>query len=74
MTTHTGSPQYYVRDNPVNGLVVGGGARFHIGHLAVAPEVRSTRWGSITFDQFGSHGFFVQSLQNQADVLVGITF
>ncbi len=73
-TFHTGSTQDYVRDNPANGFVAGGGARFQIGHFAVAPEVRYTRWVGITFDQFGSHGFFVQSLQNQADVLVGITF
>jgi len=73
-TTHIGSTQDYVRDNPAHGFVVGGGARFHVGHFAVAPEGRYTRWGGITFDQFGSHGFFVQSRQNQADVLVGITF
>ncbi len=73
-TFHTGSTQDYVRDNPANGFVAGGGARFHIGHFAVAPEVRYTRWVGVTFNQFGSHGFFVQSLQNQADVLVGITF
>src|SRR5260370_22531539 len=73
-TAHIGSTQDYVRDNPANGFVTGGGARFHIGHFAVAPEVRYTRWVGVTFNQFGSHGFFVQSLQNQADVLVGITF
>ena len=71
---HTSATQDYVRDNPANGFVAGGGVRFQIGHLAVAPEVRYTRWVGITFDQFGSHGFFVQSIQNQADVLVGITF
>jgi hypothetical protein len=73
-TFHTASAQYYVRDNPANGFVAGGGARFHAGHFAVAPEVRYTRWNGVTFDQFGSFGFFVKSLQNQADVLLGITF
>jgi hypothetical protein len=73
-TFQTSSAQYYAHDNPANGFVAGGGARFHIGHFAVAPEVRYTRWVGITFNDFGSHGFFVKSLQNQADVLVGITF
>ena len=73
-TFHTSSSQYYVRDNPASGFVAGGGARLHVGRLAVAPEVRYTRWVGLTFDDFGSHGFFVTSLQNQADVLVGITF
>jgi hypothetical protein len=63
-----------VRDNPANGSEAGGGARFHIGHLAVAPELRYARWVGITFDEFGPHGFFVQSVQNQADALLGITF
>jgi hypothetical protein len=71
---HDPSTQNYVRDNPASGFVAGGGARFHFGHFALAPEVRYTRWAGITFDQFGSRGFFVQSHQNQADVLVGITF
>ena len=73
-TFHTSSSQYYVRDNPASGFVAGGGARLHVGRFAVAPEVRYTRWVGLTFDDFGSHGFFVKSLQNQADVLVGITF
>ncbi len=73
-TIHTSSPQYYIRDNPVHGVVAGGGLRFKLGHLSISPEARYTHWGSITFDEFGSHGFYVQSLQNQADVMVGITF
>jgi hypothetical protein len=73
-TSHTTSNQYYVRDNPVNGIVIGGGARIHIGHFAVLPEVRYTRWVGTTFDQFGQHGFSVQATRNQADILVGITF
>jgi hypothetical protein len=73
-TFHTGVSQGYVRDNPANGFVAGAGARFHVGHFAVAPEVRYTRWVGIAFDDFGPHGFFVRSLQNQADVLVGIAF
>jgi hypothetical protein len=73
-TVHLGVAQYYVHDNPANGFVAGGGARFHLGHFGIAPEVRYTRWVGIPFDDFGSHGFFVKSLQNQADVLLGIAF
>jgi hypothetical protein len=73
-STHRVPTQYYVRNNPTNGFVAGGGARLRTGHFAVALEVRYSRWVGMAFDQFGSHGFFVQSLENQADVLVGITF
>jgi hypothetical protein len=73
-TSHTTSSQYFVRDNPVSGLVIGGGARFQIGHFAVSPEVRYTRWVGSTLDQEGPHGFSVQATNNQADVLIGVTF
>ncbi len=64
----------YVRNNPVHGVAVGGGARLKVGRLSVAPEVRYTHWGGVTFDQNSPYGFSLQSRQNQVDVLVGLTF
>lgn len=64
----------YVKNNPVHGVAAGGGARLKLGRLSVAPEVRYTHWGGVTFDQYGPYGFGLQSKQNQVDVLVGLTF
>jgi hypothetical protein len=41
-TVHFSSGQNYLRHNPVSGVVAGGGVRFHLGHFALAPEVRYT--------------------------------
>jgi hypothetical protein len=64
----------WLRDNPTVGVVVGGGLRLKAGLVRIAPEVRYTRWGGRPIDDQGSRGFFVQSRQNQVDLLVGLTF
>ena len=54
----------------VGGFVVGAGIDLHVLLIHVSPEIRYTRWGSAHFlDPFG-----LQSNQNQAEFLVGITF
>jgi hypothetical protein len=61
------------RDYDVShGLITGGGIEFHLGPLRLSPEVRYTRWNNRPVDGFGSHGYFVRSTQNRADVLLGI--
>ena len=65
---------FLLRDNPTHGVAVGGGLRFLAGRLRIAPEIRYTRWTGRGFDEQGSRGFFVQSVQNQAEVLVGLSF
>jgi hypothetical protein len=47
------------------GASFGTGVRWKVGRVAVAPEIRYTRWGS-----HPNIGF----RKNQADVLLGITF
>jgi hypothetical protein len=65
---------FLVRDNPTHGVAVGGGLRFRAGRLRIAPEIRYTYWTGRGFDEQGSRGFFVQSVQNQAEFLVGLSF
>jgi len=68
------STSFLIRDNPTNGVAVGGGVRLKLGPLRIAPGVRYTHWGGKLFDQEGSQGFFVRSTQNQAEFLVGLSF
>jgi hypothetical protein len=73
----TSSPlntSFLVRDDPTHGLAVGGGLRFRAGPLRLAPEIRYTRWTGTAFSEQGARGFFVQSLQNQAEFLIGLSF
>ena len=65
--------QYLMKHNPVNGLVVGTGAKFRAGRFSVSPEIRYTHWEGTTFVQ-GAQNIMIQSNHNQADVLVGFTF
>jgi hypothetical protein len=65
---------FLVRDDPTHGFAAGGGVRLRFGRLRIAPEVRYTRWTGRGFEEQGSRGFFVQSVQNQADFLVGLSF
>ena len=45
-----------------------------VGPLRIAPEIRYTRWNSPAVNEYGSHGFSIQSTQNQVELLVGISF
>lgn len=51
------------------GLVIGGGVEIHALFLRVLPEIRYTRW---TSQHFAS--YLLDSNQDQAEVLLGITF
>jgi len=73
-TTDRLDTRFVTRDNPTNGVTVGGGANLRAGPLRIAPELRYTRWLGRLFDEQGSRGFFVRSTSNQVDVLVGVTF
>ena len=42
--------------------------------LRISPEVRYTRWNKPALDVYSSHGFSIQSKQNQVDLMVGISF
>lgn len=57
-----------------HGLVVGGGVEIRAGFLKVSPEFRYTRWNNKAFSTFGSRGFFAESAQNQAEILLGIAW
>jgi hypothetical protein len=63
-----------IREDPTHGIAVGGGLRLGAARLHVAPEVRYTRWGGRPFDDQGPRGFFLQSSQNQVELLVGLSF
>jgi hypothetical protein len=54
------------------GVVAGGGVRFRVGPVAVTPELRYTRWTGNSFAQ--SFLDFLPLSQNQASLLVGVTF
>jgi hypothetical protein len=57
-----------------HGVVGAIGIEKRWGPLHIAPEVRYTRWNKPAVDVNGSHGFSIQSTQNQVDLLVGIRF
>ena len=73
-TTRPLNTAFLLRDDPTHGFAGGGGLRFGAGRLRVAPEFRYTRWTGRGFDEQGSRGFLVQSVENQAEILVGVTF
>ena len=68
------SASIVVRENPTHGIAAGAGLRLGAGRLHLAPEVRYTRWGGRPFDEQGPRGFFLQSSQNQVELLVGLSF
>jgi hypothetical protein len=45
-----------------------------VGRVWVAPEVRYVHWNKPAVNEYGSHGFSIQSAQDQVDVMVGIRF
>jgi hypothetical protein len=53
------------------GWIVGGGLDLPFRHFRVSPEVRYTRWNDRPVFLYGSHGYFVQSTQNRADIMIG---
>lgn len=66
---------HYEPDYGANhGAVAGAGVEFGRGRLHVSPEFRYTRWKNKPVSLYGSRGFSIQSNQNQAEILVGITW
>jgi hypothetical protein len=53
------------------GVVLGAGLELNLHLIRVSPEIRYTRWGSANL---GTLADVLQAGQNQAEVLVGITF
>ncbi len=53
------------------GVVVGAGIELHLPLVRLTPEIRFTRWGAANVADLGGA---LQSRQNQAEFLVGLTF
>jgi len=53
------------------GFVVGAGIELHLPLVKLSPEIRYTRWGAASVTDLGGA---LQSNQNQAEFLVGLTF
>lgn len=53
------------------GFVVGAGIELHLPLVRLSPEIRFTRWGAASVADLGGA---LQSKQNQAEFLVGLTF
>jgi hypothetical protein len=56
------------------GFVIGGGVQFGIGRLQLRPEVRYTGWFNTPIMIWFGNGPESQSAQNQADILLGISW
>jgi len=56
------------------GFVAGVGIELRLLLLKVSPEIRYTRWGTEHFSQIIAPGAFLNSNQNQAEFLIGISF
>jgi hypothetical protein len=76
-----GTVHYYTNgttddtDYPTSeGIVVGGGVQFGIGRLRLAPAVRYTHWNNTPVVVYFGNGPQSQSTQNQADILLGISW
>jgi hypothetical protein len=69
-TTSTSSPAE-LANTTTRGFVLAGGVDVKALVIHVAPEVRYTRWGA---RQFIDPAGLINSNQNQAEFLVGITF
>lgn len=68
-TSHTSNPPE-LKNTTTMGAVVGAGLDIHALFLRISPEVRYTRWTSQHF----TFGNVLNSNQNQAEFLLGITF
>jgi opacity protein-like surface antigen len=53
------------------GFVLGGGIELYLPLIKLSPEVRYTRWGAKNITDLGGA---LQSNQNQAEFLLGVTF
>ncbi len=69
-TTTTSSSPMELHKKTTTGFVIGAGLDIHV-LVHIVPELRYTRWGAKHFLDANS---FLQSNQNQAEFLVGITF
>ena len=67
----TYDPSSEVQNHTTKGFVAGAGLEIHVPLLHIQPEIRFTRWGA---KHFGSLNGLLDSNQNQAEFLVGITF
>jgi opacity protein-like surface antigen len=70
-TTTTTSNPAELHKNTTTGFVIGAGIDVHALLIHISPEVRYTRWGA---QHFLSSNGGLQSSQNQAEFLLGITF
>lgn len=57
-----------------SGLIIGGGVEFKAWLVKVSPEFHYTRWSNKAFSTAGPYGFFAESAQNQAEILVGVVW
>jgi len=57
-----------------HGIVIGAGVNVAVGHLRLAPAVRYTHWNNAAITGLYGDGPSWQSTQNQADILVGISW
>jgi hypothetical protein len=69
-TSSTGHPAE-LNKSTTAGFVAGTGIDLHVIGLHFLPEIRFTHWGSAHFSDTNN---LLHSNQNQAEVLVGITF
>ncbi len=69
-STHTTSSPAALQNNSTKGFVLGAGVDVHAIVIHISPEIRYTRWGVTQFNLGG----VLNSNQNQAEFLVGITF
>jgi len=60
--------------NTTHGVIGAAGIEKRVGPLRIAPEIRYTHWNKPAVDLYGSHGFSIQSSQNQVDLMIGISF
>jgi hypothetical protein len=69
--TSTASNPAELNKNTTDGFVIGAGIDVHLLLIHISPEIRYTRWGA---QHFLSSNGGLSSNQNQAELLVGITF
>jgi hypothetical protein len=57
-----------------HGFVAGAGIEFRLARLRVTPEFRYTHWLDRPLNNFGSQGYFVRSAEDQADIMLGLSW